>query len=73
MEREAHNDAFTVVCRILNRIDQQQDKATTQEEQRKLEDQYGGDAIHRTFGRLDAYCEIRQIVAHERDKLEHGG
>lgn len=73
MERKAHSEAFAVVLRILNRLDQQQDKATSQEEQRKLEEQHGDDAIHRTFGRLDAYCEIRSIVAHERDKLEHEG
>ena len=63
------DDAFTVVLRILNRIDQAQNRMASQEEQRKLEEQYGGDAIFRTFGRLDACCEIRQIVAHERDKL----
>lgn len=64
--------ALQVILRILNRIDQQQDRAVTAGEQHKLEDKYGGDAIHRTFGRLDAYCEIRQIIAHERDKLTKG-
>ena len=62
-------EAIDVLMRLLNRLDAMQDKATSQGEQKELEKQYGDDAIHRTFGRLDAYCEIRQLIAHERDKL----
>lgn len=69
MDDQGAVEAIDVLMRLLNRLDAMQDKSTSQEEQKKLEKQYGDDAIHRTFGRLDAYCEIRQLIAHERDKL----